>query len=318
MKYALLFPGQGSQAVGALDALTAVDRRVRDVLREASHVLNWDIERLLREGPTEELNRTERTQPVLLAASVAVAQLWRALRGGGVTPSVLAGHSLGEYSALTVAGSLDFAEALRLVELRGQLMQQAASNDPGGMAAVLGLDDAGIATLCAAFPGPGRLEPANYNAPGQVVVAGPAAALSWLQAHGKEHGARKVIPLQVSVPSHCSLMRPAAERLAETLSVVPIRPPTIPVLHNLNAQPSTDPETIRSSLLQQLYCPVRWTQTIEAICAQGVTTFLECGPGRVLTGLVKRIAPEATTFALEDPQQLHAAIEFVDQQGLAQ
>lgn len=316
MKYALLFPGQGSQAVGALDALTAFDSRVRDILREASHVLNWDIERLLREGPADELNRTERTQPVLLAASVAVAQLWRALRGGGVTPSVFAGHSLGEYSALTVAGSLDFADALRLVELRGQLMQQAASNDPGGMAAVLGLDAAGIDALCAAFPGPGRLEPANYNAPGQVVVAGPAAALAWLQTHGKEHGARKVIPLQVSVPSHCSLMRPAAERLAETLSVVAIRPPTIPVLHNLNAQPGTDPETIRSCLLQQLYCPVRWTQTIEAICAQGVTTFLECGPGRVLTGLVKRIAPQATIFALEDPQQLHAAIEYIDEQGV--
>ncbi|HWU69656.1 MAG TPA: ACP S-malonyltransferase [Stenotrophobium sp.] len=304
MKYAVLFPGQGSQAVGMLadhDAAGAVG----ETLTEASDVLGWDLLALVRSGPAEELNRTEKTQPALLAASIAVWRLWQARNLP--PPSAMAGHSLGEYSALVAAGALPFAETLKLVELRGQLMQAAVPAGTGGMAAVIGLEDAKVAALCQAYPGPEVLEPVNYNAPGQVVVAGQTGALEWLAANGKAHGARMVMKLPVSVPSHCSLMKEAAEKLAERLAQVDIRLPSIPVFHNLDAAAHADPDAIRQALRQQLFKPVLWTQTIRTLAGDGVGTFLECGPGKVLCGLNKRISSEVKSIALEDQQGIATA-----------
>lgn len=304
MKYAMLFPGQGSQAVGMLGKHTAPE--VRATLREAGEVLGYDVARLVAEGPEADLNRTERTQPALLAAGVGV---WRVWQGQGLpAPAALAGHSLGEYSALVAAGSLSFADALRLVELRGKLMQAAVPEGAGGMAAVIGLEDDKVAALCAAFPGAGVLEPVNYNSPGQVVVAGEAAALDWLLENGKAQGARMVMRLPVSVPSHCSLMRQAARQLSERLAQTAIHAPAIPVLHNLDAAPRSDAAGIRRALEEQLYRPVQWTRTIQALAGQGIGLFLECGPGRVLTGLNKRIDKNLQSFALEDPEGMNAAL----------
>ncbi|MGQ0501200.1 MAG: ACP S-malonyltransferase [Panacagrimonas sp.] len=306
MTYALLFPGQGSQSVGMLGALDAPV--IQATLREASDVLGWDLARLVREGPVEELNRTEKTQPALLAASVALWRHWQALNGPA--PQALAGHSLGEYSALVAAGSLAFADALRLVELRGQLMQAAVPAGTGGMTAVVGLDDAAVAALCSACTD-GVLEPANFNAPGQVVVAGEIRALNWLDANGKGKGARMVKRLAMSVPSHCSLMRGAADKLADALNRIPVNRPEIRVLHNVDAQPRENPDQIRAALAAQLYQPVRWTQTVQALHAEGVTLALECGPGKVLSGLNKRIVEGLNSLSLEDPAALAQAAQLV-------
>lgn len=309
MRTALLFPGQGSQSVGMLAALAAAEPVIGETFREAAQVLGWDLWRLAQEGPEAELNRTERTQPVLLAAAVAQYRVWRA--HDGAQPALVAGHSLGEYAALVIAGALDFADALKLVELRGRLMQDAVPPGTGGMAAVLGLDDAAVEAFCAAYSGEGVLEPVNYNAPGQVVIAGTSAALDWAVAAGKEHGAKKVMRLSVSVPSHCSLMRDAAQRLGAALAEIRVLQPTLPVLHNLDAAPRTEPDAIRMALVEQLYRPVRWTQTVREMAAQGVLAFVECGPGKVLQTLGKRIvtAPEARHCATEDPALLQQALE---------
>lgn len=306
MTYALLFPGQGSQSVGMLATHTAPE--LAQTWDEASTVLGWDVAGLVRNGPAEELNRTERTQPALLAAGVA---LWRCWQAQGVPPpAALAGHSLGEYAALVAAGSLGFADALKLVELRGQLMQAAVPAGTGGMTAVVGMDDEAVATMCAKGEG-GVLEPANFNAPGQVVVAGEVAALDWLDRNGKAHGARMVKRLAMSVPSHCSLMRGAAEKLGEAMERIEVRAPSIPVLHNLDAQPRTQPDEIRSALKAQLFSPVRWTQTVQALQAQGVTQLFECGPGKVLVGLNKRIADGLTSVAMEDMAGLTQAVQLL-------
>lgn len=304
MKYAVLFPGQGSQAVGMLSAHT-----VAATFDEASQVLGWNVGKLAQEGPAEELNKTERTQPALLAAGIAMWRVWLAQKLPA--PSALAGHSLGEYTALVAAGALNFADALKLVELRGQLMQAAVPAGTGGMAAVIGLDDAKVQALCKVYPGNEVLEPVNYNAPGQVVVAGQTAALDWLAANGKQLGARMVMRLPVSVPSHCSLMKNAAEQLAVKLADTVIHTPAIPVLHNLDAAPHVEPDAIRRALKEQLYRPVRWTQTIENLIAQGITTFVECGPGKVLAGLNKRIAKDARCASLEEPAGLVQALEWI-------
>jgi [acyl-carrier-protein] S-malonyltransferase len=288
MKYALLFPGQGSQEVGMLGALAAAEPRVEQTFREASAVLGWDMWRLAQEGPADELNRTERTQPALLAAGIAVFRTWRAHETR--QPTALAGHSLGEYTALVAAGSISFEDALKLVELRGQLMQAAVPVGEGAMAAVIGADDAVVEKICAEYTGDGVIEPANYNAPGQVVVAGSTAAIDWLVANAKTLGARKVVKLAMSVPSHCSLLRGAADQLAVKLREVQILPPVLPVLHNLDGRPRTEPDTIRDALIEQLYRPVRWVDTVQRLHRElGCTALLECGPGKVLTGLVKRI-----------------------------
>jgi len=303
MKYAILFPGQGSQAVGMLSGHT--EPVIAQTYDEASTVLGWDLAGLVRSGPAEDLNRTERAQPALLAAGVAVWRLWD--QQGLPAPAALAGHSLGEYSALVAAGSLVFADALKLVELRGQLMQAAVPVGTGGMVAVLGLEDEQVEALCKAYPGSEVLEPVNYNSPGQVVVAGQKAALDWLAANAKAHGAKRALPLPVSVPSHCSLMREAADKLAEALAQIEVRSPAIPVFHNLDAQPRQNAADIRMALKEQLYRPVRWTQTIRGLAAQGITTYLECGPGEVLAGLSKRIGKELTGVSLEQPSGLDKA-----------
>lgn len=307
MTYALLFPGQGSQSVGMLAGLDAP--AVAETWAEASEVLGWDLAALVTEGPAEELNRTERTQPALLAAGVAVWRVWQAR--APAPPTALAGHSLGEYSALVAAGSLDFGDALKLVERRGQLMQAAVPAGEGGMVALIGLDDAAAEALCRDYSGDGVLEPANYNAPGQVVVAGDAAALDWLTTNAKAKGARMAMRLPMSVPSHCSRLREAAAQLHEALAAIDVRKPEIPVLHNLDAEPRESPEAIRAALRDQLFHPVRWTQTLHALAARGIDTHLECGPGKVLSGLVKRTLPQARFVTLEDSAGLDKAIELI-------
>jgi [acyl-carrier-protein] S-malonyltransferase len=307
MKYALLFPGQGSQAVGMLAALGAAYPVVGETLAEAGEALGWDLARLVREGPVEQLNRTERTQPALLAAGVAVWRAWQTHTPE--PPAAMAGHSLGEYTALVAAGSIGFADALKLVELRGQLMQGAVPEGQGGMVAVVGLDDAGVEKLCAAYTGGLVLEPVNYNAPGQVVVAGQADALAWLEQNAKGAGARMVVRLPVSVPSHCSLMKSAALQLSGRLTQIPFKAPSIPVLHNLDAAAHPQPVALRSALREQLYKPVRWAQTIQGLAAGGIRLYLECGPGKVLAGLNKRILDKsATSIALEEPAGIELAL----------
>ena len=305
MKHALLFPGQGSQSVGMLAAVAATDAAVDETFGEASAVLGWDVLQLVRQGPEEELNRTQRTQPALLAAGVAVWRLWRA--SGAALPAALAGHSLGEYAALVAADSLAFADALKLVELRGELMQNAVPPGEGAMAAIIGLDDAAVEKVCAGYPGPGALEPANFNAPGQVVVAGSKAGLDWLLANAKDLGVRKVVPLQMSVPSHCSLMRGAATQLGQRLKDIEVRRPVLPVIHNIDAQPRTEPDAIREALVGQLYHPVRWSQSVGAMAQSGIGAFFECGPGKVLTNLNKRILGAGTFIALEEPEGIAKA-----------
>jgi [acyl-carrier-protein] S-malonyltransferase len=319
MNIAFLCPGQGSHAVGMLskfadpatgDANAAA--LIDQTYREASAILGWDVGALVREGPAEELNRTERTQPALLTASIALWRVW--LSHQAQRPGVIAGHSLGEYSALVIAGAMDFADALRLVEIRGRLMQNAVPEGTGGMAAVLGLDDDKVEALCAEYAGSGTLEPINYNAPGQIVVAGTTEALDWLQANGKDKGAKKIVRLSVSVPSHCSLMKDAARQLAVQLEQVPLRMPTIPVLHNLDARARQTLKGIREALIEQLHRPVRWTQTIRAIEKQGVGAFVECGPGKVLGTMNKRILGDNNAIpsvATEDPQALQTALQTV-------
>lgn len=308
--HAFLFPGQGSQSVGMLQALAGAHAAIADTYAEAAEVLGFDLAGLVREGPKEELDRTENTQPALLAAAVAVWRAWRAQ--SAAQPLALAGHSLGEYSALVAAESLSFADALRLVRLRGQLMQAAVPEGQGGMAAVIGLDDEAVARLCAEYPGSELLTPANYNSPGQVVVAGETPALDWLLANGKAKGARMVMRVGMSVPSHCALLKDAAVKLAEALAATTVQAPKIPVLHNLDATPRQDPQEIRAALAAQLHQPVQWTRTVQTLTGQGVGHWLECGPGKVLTGLVKRSVDGAKLYALEDPAQFGAALQTLN------
>lgn len=288
-----------------LKALGEAHSTVAATFDEASSALGFDLAALVREGPKEVLDRTDNTQPALLAASIAVWRVWQSQ--GVAAPAALAGHSLGEYSALVAAESLAFADALKLVRLRGQLMQAAVPEGQGGMAAVIGLDDEAVARLCAAYPGRELLTPANFNSPGQVVVAGETPALDWLMANGKANGARMVMRVGMSVPSHCALLKGAAEKLAEALKAVPVATPKIPVLQNLDAAARSEPDAIRAALAAQLHQPVQWTRTISALAGQGVTHWLECGPGKVLTGLVKRSVEGGTLAALEDPAALAGA-----------
>jgi [acyl-carrier-protein] S-malonyltransferase len=302
--YVMLFPGQGSQSVGMLQAHS--HPIITQTLIEASDVLGFDVPALMRDGPVETLNQTENTQPVLLAASVA---LWRWWISQAPAPVALAGHSLGEYSALVAAESLAFADALLLVRKRGQLMQSAVPVGVGGMAAVVGLDDAAIEKLCAEAPD--LLEPANYNTQGQVVVAGKIAALDWLQAHGKSFGARLVSRLPMSVPSHCSLLKEAAQALFAVLEATPVQPPKTVLLHNVDAQSRDSAEAVRAALRDQLYQTVRWTATQAALSAHA-DTFIECGGGKVLCGLVKRAVTGARFASLEDPAGADAALALLN------
>ncbi|MCP5179628.1 MAG: ACP S-malonyltransferase [Pseudomonadales bacterium] len=284
MSLGVVFPGQGSQSVGMLLDTAAEFASVRERFQQAGDAIGIDLWRIVAEGPVERLNQTEITQPALLTASVA---LWDILIEHGARVAALAGHSLGEYSALVAGGALDFSDAVRLVHRRGQLMQSAVPAGQGAMAAVLGLDDAEIASACASVSG--IVAPANFNAVGQTVIAGEADAVSAAGEACKAMGARRVVLLDVSVPSHCPLMEPVASGLAEVLDAIDLRLPGVPVIHNVDAAISTDTDGLKQRLLGQLANPVRWVDCVKAMAAMGVTRLIECGPGNVLSGLVKRI-----------------------------
>lgn len=309
---AFVFPGQGSQKVGMLAAAHAEFAAVRETFAEAAETLGYDPWALVQEGPQESLNLTETTQPVLLTASVALWRAWRA--AGGVAPALLAGHSLGEFSALVCAGSLDFADAVRLVRQRGEFMQTAVPVGEGAMAAIIGLDDDSINRVCGEIvaAGAGEVAAVNFNSPGQVVIAGHTAAVEQAGVALKSAGARRAMPLPVSAPFHTVLMRPAGEQLAQALATVPITPPVIPVVHNVHALPESNPERIRQLLVEQIYSPVQWTRCIEYMAASGVRQIVECGPGKVLSGLNKRIDGELESYSLEEPASLQAALSALD------
>jgi [acyl-carrier-protein] S-malonyltransferase len=299
MKLAFVFPGQGSQSIGMSSSLAAEVPQVRQTFDEASQALGFDLWQLVSTGPEEQLNQTQHTQPAILAASVAVWRVWRAQ--GGPLPAIMAGHSLGEYSALCCAEAFSFADAVRLVADRGRYMQAAVPAGQGGMAAILGLDDEQVRAICAQAAQGEVLAAVNYNFPGQVVIAGSAAAVARGMEAANAAGAKRVVPLSVSIPAHCALMQPAADQLAERLAQVPIKTPIIPVLHNAHVQSESDPQAIRAALVRQLASPVRWTDTVQALLAQGVEMLIECGPGKVLAGLNKRIARTTPAFSLHDP-----------------
>ena len=284
---AYVFPGQGSQAVGMLADVAAVYPQVEATFAEASAVLGYDLWELVQAGPAEKLNETHRTQPALLAASVA---LYRVLEAQGVVaPEWMAGHSLGEYSALVCSGCMEFTDAVALVAKRGEFMQQAVPAGVGAMAAIIGLDDALVEEACAAAAGDQVVSAVNYNSPGQVVIAGHAEAVQREGDACKERGAKRALPLPVSVPSHCALMQPAAQQLAVELGKITLRTPNIPVVNNVDVKEERDSDAIRDALVRQLYSPVRWTETVQHLVKQGVTEVYEIGPGKVLTGLNKRI-----------------------------
>lgn len=305
MSYALLFPGQGSQSVGMLGPLSAEFPQVRSTFEEASGAVGYDLWQLAEEGPPEALQEAEKVQPALVAADVAVWRAWQSL--GTPAPKAAAGHSLGEYAALVCAGVMGFADALQLVALRGRLMKEAAGEKGGGMAAILGMPDDAVDRLCAAAPAGEMCEAANLNAPGQVVIAASRPALAWLKDNAAQFGARRVVELAMSVPSHCSIMKPAARALGERLATIPLHAASFPVLHNVDTLPRTAATEVREALSSQLYHPVRWAETIARLVADGVDAFLECGPGRVLSGLQRRNARSAQSYALEDPEQLRKA-----------
>ncbi len=301
MSFAFVYPGQGSQSVGMMAAYGDAPV-VQQTLKEASDVLGFDLTTMLAEGPAEELNKTINTQPVMLAAGVAVWRLWQAQ--GGSAPAFMAGHSLGEYTALVCAGALDFADAIRLVRLRAEAMQSAVPEGVGAMAAILGLEDAAVVALCAEAAQSDVLEAVNFNSPGQVVIAGHKAAVDRGCVLAKEKGAKRALPLPVSVPSHCALMRPAAEKLSAALAKIEVRAPQIPVIHNADVAVHSDPAVIRDALARQLHSPVRWVESMHFLAAQGVTLIAECGPGKVLAGLNKRTLESVPTLAMADAAAL--------------
>lgn len=306
-QFAFVFPGQGSQTVGMLADLAAQFPIVGQTFSEASSALGYDLWQLVQQGPVEELNKTWQTQPALLAASVAIFRVWQ--QQGGKAPAMMAGHSLGEYSALVCAGVLEFAAAIRLVELRGKLMQEAVPEGTGAMYAIIGLDNESIAKACEESAQGQVVSPVNFNSPGQVVIAGNKEAVERAGAACKAAGAKRALPLPVSVPSHCALMKPAADKLAVALQSVTFSAPQVPVVNNVDVRAETAPEAIRSALVRQLYSPVRWTESVEFMAAEGVTSLLEIGPGKVLTGLAKRIVDTLTAAAVNDTATLSAALE---------
>lgn len=311
MAFGMVFPGQGSQSVGMLARLLAESPAAAAAFEEADAALGYELSELVRNGPAESLNRTDRTQPAMLAAGVAAWRAWRA--AGGPMPAAMAGHSLGEYTALVCAEALDFSEALRIVRLRGEWMQQAVPEGEGAMAAILGLDDAEVIAACAAAEADGGVaEAVNFNAPGQVVIAGDAAAVARAIELARAAGAKRAMALPVSVPSHCRLMHAVGEQLAEALAGVAISAPRVPVYHNFDAAPRQDPARIRAALAEQVRRPVRWVDCVLAMRAGGVRTLLESGPGRVLCGLVRRIDRELGVLPLDDPDTLAAGLAAIE------
>ncbi|WP_462158110.1 ACP S-malonyltransferase [Pseudoalteromonas sp. GB56] len=297
-KIAILFPGQGSQSVGMLSELLNESEVVKATFAEASEALGYDLAALVLNGPEEELNQTHRTQPALLCSSVAIFRHWQ--QNAPEKELVLAGHSLGEYSALVCAGVMSLADGVKLVEKRGQYMQQAVPAGVGSMAAIIGLDDDIIAKACADSAQGQVVAPVNYNSPGQVVIAGNKEAVDRASEACKEAGAKRALPLAVSVPSHCELMKPAAEQLKGDLDALALSAPNVTVINNVDVAAEQDIEAIKDALVRQLYSPVRWTETVQAIAKMGVTQSYEFGPGKVLTGLVKRIDKNVACSAVND------------------
>jgi [acyl-carrier-protein] S-malonyltransferase len=314
MPLALVFPGQGSQSVGMLSALGERYASVGQCLMEGSEALGLDLAQLIGEGPPERLNATEYTQPAMLAAGVATWRLWREL--GGAEPAVVAGHSLGEFTALVCAEALSFHDALRLVHFRGQAMQRAVPAGEGAMAAILGLEDSEVEAACREAAQGEVVEAVNFNSPGQIVIAGHAAAIKRALAAAQQRGAKRAIALPVSVPAHSSLMREAAHQLARRLDQIEVRRPRYRYVSAVDAVEYTQPADIRATLVRQLASPVRWSATVAALLAIA-PTLVECGPGRVLTALNRRIARDATCYALEDPGSLAAALEATRASGAA-
>jgi [acyl-carrier-protein] S-malonyltransferase len=306
MKIAFVFPGQGSQSVGMMKSFAQLPG-VRNVFSEASDAIGHDLWKLVEEGPADELNLTVNTQPAMLTAGVALYRAW----GGdsGCRPAIAAGHSLGEYSALVAGGAIELADAVALVRFRAQAMQEAVPAGAGAMAAILGLDDNVVKAICKEASAMGGIaEAANFNSPAQVVIAGNASAVERAMEIAKVKGAKRAVLLPMSVPSHCSLMRPAAERMRERLKTVAITTPAITVLHNAEVRSADTADAIRDALIRQLCQPVRWVETIRAMVSAGATHIVECGPGRVLAGLCKRITPETPTFSFADETSFKQAL----------
>lgn len=304
---AIVFPGQGSQSVGMLAELAAEHSQVIDTFEQASDVLGYDLWQLVQDGPADELNETDKTQPAMLAAGVAVWRLWQA--GGGADPALMAGHSLGEYTALVCAGALDYQDAVSLVAERGRCMQSAVPVGTGAMAALLGLDDVAVQAVCEQAAEGEVVSAVNFNSPGQVVIAGQTEAVQRAMALAKESGAKRAVQLPVSVPSHCALMQPAAEAFAKHLDAASITTPSIRVMQNVDALLHDDPGRIRENLNKQLYSPVQWVRSVQAMHEQGVSRIVEAGPGKVLTGLCKRIDKSITAAAVFDQESLVAALQ---------
>ena len=311
MKYAFVFPGQGSQSIGMMGGFDDFPI-VRETFGQASDILHQDLWKLASEGPAEALNQTVNTQPLMLAAGVAIYRAWKQLSAS--RPAILAGHSLGEYSALVASNAIAFEDALPLVRFRAQSMQEAVPEGTGGIAAVLGLEDDAVREVCLAAAQGEVLEAVNFNSPGQVVIAGHRDAVLRGMEAAKEKGAKRAIMLPMSVPSHCSLMKPAAEALNDYLKDVRIGRPEISVLHNVDVKPHAEPEAIRAALVNQLDHPVRWVETIRAIFGEGIGQAAECGPGKVLAGLNKRIEPAQIILALTDSTALRDAADTLNRE----
>ena len=309
-KFAMVFPGQGSQTVGMLAELAGGYPIVQETFKQASEVLGYDLWQLVQEGPAEELNKTWQTQPALLTASVAVYRVWQQ-KYPALKPEVMAGHSLGEYSALVCAGVLDFQDAVKLVELRGKLMQQAVPEGTGAMYAIIGLDNDAIINACKQAEQGEVVSAVNFNSPGQVVIAGAKAAVERAAALCKEAGAKRALPLAVSVPSHCALMKPAADQLSVSLESITLKAPVVAVLNNVDVKAETDAVAIRNALVRQLYSPVRWTETVEKMAQNGVEVLVEVGPGKVLNGLTKRIVDSLQAVSVNDVKSLDSIEEVL-------
>jgi len=309
MTLAFVFPGQGSHSVGMMNALAAEFPVVRQTFSEASQALGYDLWQMVEQGPEEKLNRTEVTQPAMLVAGVATWRAWLASKGP--LPQVMAGHSLGEYSALVCAEALDFPDAVKLVADRARFMQEAVPIGQGGIAAILGLDDDAVRKLCEQAAQGEVLDAVNFNSPNQVVIAGAAAAVARAVEQSKAAGARRAMVLPMSVPAHSRLMRPAAQRMAARIKTVNVRSPRVPVIHNVHLRAESDPEAIRNALVRQIESPVRWVELIQKMAADGVDRMIECGPGKVLAGLNKRIAKTFETLPVYDPATLKEALRVV-------
>jgi [acyl-carrier-protein] S-malonyltransferase len=303
---AFVFPGQGSQKIGMLAELAEQNPIIENTFNEASEVLGYDMWQLIQQGAQVDINLTQRTQPILLTCSVAIWRLWNQKQGA--LPSQMAGHSLGEWSALVCANVIDFADGLKIVEARGKFMQQAVPVGQGAMAAIIGLDDQAILEACTEASALGVVDAVNFNAPGQVVIAGSNEAVERAMEICKDAGAKRALPLPVSAPFHTSLMKPAADNLADMVNAVTFRSPEVPIMHNVHAQNEQDPQAIKALMLEQIYSPVKWVDCVKQLKQSGVSTLVECGPGKVLSGLAKRIDRELTAVATESAADFDAAL----------